>query len=123
MMTVNIEAQKQKLTAEQSEIEAELSKIGFKLNGEGWETKPIEGETEMEFRDEQADEMEDMEERQATKSTLVARLNNITRALQKIAAGNYGQCEISGEEIEADRLAANPAARTCKQHLDQEDTL
>ena len=34
-----------------------------------------------------------------------------------IAAGTYGTCEVSGEQIEEDRLEADPAARTCKAHM------
>lgn len=71
----------------------------------------------------EADEVEDWNERRATLSQLEIRYNNIKHALKKIADSDYGICEVSGEPIEVDRLDANPAARTCKQHLDQEDTL
>lgn len=122
-MTPNIESLKQKLEAEKGEIEAELAKIGYRLNNGRWETKPIEDEADIEFRDEVADEMEDMEERRATEATLVKRLSNVDIALAKIAQDNYGRCEVGDETIEAERLEANPAARTCKQHFDQEDLL
>ena len=45
------------------------------------------------------------------------------RALQKIKAGAYGVCEISGEPIEVERLAANPAARTTLANADREKEL
>ena len=38
-------------------------------------------------------------------------------ALERIEKGTYGICEVGNEEIEEDRLNANPAARTCKAHL------
>ena len=120
-MIANIESLKQKLETEKAELETELNKIGYKLNGDRWETKPIEDEADMEFRDEVADEMEDMEERRATEDALVKRLSNVNIALAKIANNDYGRCEVGGEEIEAERLEANAAARTCKRHLDQED--
>ncbi len=56
--------------------------------------------------------------------TELAELENqygaITRALQKITDGSYGICEISGEPIEAARLQANPSARTCISHKEEE---
>lgn len=65
-----------------------------------------------------ADRTEEYDERRATLATLEGRLNDIKRALKKIEAGTYGICEVSGEEIEEDRLEVNPAARTCKEHMD-----
>lgn len=70
-----------------------------------------------------ADEIETWNERRATAAVLETRYRNVMRALDKIATGTYGICEISGEPIEAERLIANPAARTCIQHLDDEATL
>lgn len=70
-----------------------------------------------------ADQSEDWAERRGTLDALEARYNNINRALEKIDKGNYGICEICEKEIEEDRLEANPAARTCKEHMDDEDTL
>jgi RNA polymerase-binding transcription factor DksA len=50
-------------------------------------------------------------------------LNTVVHALGKIEAGTYGVCEVSGMDIEEDRLEANPAARTCKAHMAEEATL
>jgi Tfp pilus assembly PilM family ATPase len=46
-------------------------------------------------------------------------LQEVMTALTKIEEGTYGTCEVSGDEIETDRLEANPAARTCKAHMNQ----
>ncbi|HVV14792.1 MAG TPA: TraR/DksA C4-type zinc finger protein [Candidatus Paceibacterota bacterium] len=73
--------------------------------------------------DELADKVESLEEENEENAALKARLGDIKRALGKIADGTYGICEISGENIEEDRLEANPAARTCKEHMDSEGTL
>jgi RNA polymerase-binding transcription factor DksA len=67
-----------------------------------------------------SDNAEAAEEAIATLALLETRYRTINRALTKIANGTYGTCEICGEPIEADRLHANPAARTCKKHLDDE---
>ncbi|MDA2115171.1 yteA family sporulation protein [Bacillus cereus] len=43
-------------------------------------------------------------------------LDDTKHALQKIEAGTYGICEVSGEEIPFERLEAMPTATTCVQH-------
>ena len=40
-------------------------------------------------------------------------LADLDLALEKVTAGTYGQCEVCGRPIEATRLEARPAARTC----------
>jgi|ERR1700688_1030563 len=40
-------------------------------------------------------------------------LDDLDRALARLAAGNYSVCERCGVQIAADRLVARPAARTC----------
>ena len=47
----------------------------------------------------------------------------ILKALEKIEKGEYGTCEVCAAEIEEDRLEANPSARTCKAHVDEEGGL
>jgi RNA polymerase-binding transcription factor DksA len=37
----------------------------------------------------------------------------------QIEKGAYGTCKICGEKIEEDRLEANPAAQTCKLHMNE----
>jgi DnaK suppressor protein len=41
------------------------------------------------------------------------RLAEIDSGLDRLAAGRYGDCERCGQSIDAERLAARPAARTC----------
>lgn len=69
------------------------------------------------------DRSEDWQENRGTLDLLETRLNNVKRALQKIADGNYGLCEICQNPIEEDRLSIHPSARTCKQHMVEEDKL
>ena len=119
--SLDIEALKAKLEAEKTLLQEELSGIAHKnpKNSKDWETVPTEsGETD--FHDEAADRIEDFEERQSETILLEKRLNNVERALAHIAGGTYGQCEICQMPIAKARLEANPEARTCKQHLDQE---
>jgi RNA polymerase-binding transcription factor DksA len=49
--------------------------------------------------------------------TLKARYQDIVLAMEKIDADTYGFCETCGAPVEQDRLNVNPAARTCKAHM------
>jgi RNA polymerase-binding transcription factor DksA len=50
---------------------------------------------------------------------IAGRLDDIDRALAKVADGSYGKCETCGEEIPEERLEALPAARYCLEHQAQ----
>jgi DnaK suppressor protein len=108
-------------------LEAELQVVEQELNELGWKN-PETGEyeatgdtldvtTPMADSNEAADQLEEYQERQGETSTLEARRKDVIDALAKIKDGSYGICEIGGEKIEEDRLEANPAARTCKAHM------
>lgn len=71
----------------------------------------------------QADAAESAEERVTTLAELETRYRDISRALIKITDGTYGICEVSGAAIEPERLQANPAARTCIAHKEEEYSL
>lgn len=115
---INTDQFKEKLLAEQKTLEEELRGIAiFNTETDLWEATPdteLIGETD---ENDAADRFEDFEERTSMVTTLQARLTDVGAALEKIANGTYGICEVSGEPIEADRLEANPAARTNKAHM------
>lgn len=115
---------KEKLEAEKANLVSELDAVGNRNPNDkgGWEAKP-DTLGMSDSRDEVAERLEELGERQATEVTLEARLANVILALEKIEAGKFGTCEISGEQIEEDRLEINPAARTCKTHINEEDSL
>lgn len=122
---VNIEAMKERLTAELATVEAELTTVGRKNpdNPADWQpTPPVEDAAATES-DELADKIEDFEQNTAILKQLEIQASAIKLALEKIESGTYGTCEISGEAIEEDRLEVNPSARTCKAHMDQEGSL
>jgi RNA polymerase-binding protein DksA len=54
-------------------------------------------------------------------ATMERELAQIDRALQHIADGSYGICEIGGEPIPVERLEARPAATLCIQHQREQD--
>lgn len=47
---------------------------------------------------------------------LLAEIEELDRALQKVEEGTYGRCEVCGKEIPAARLEAGPGARFCVEH-------
>lgn len=108
-----------------AELTEELQAIGVKNPevAEDWTAIPEGVETGEADPNIGADRVEEWEERRATLAALETRFNNIRRALKKIDDGTFGICELSGEPIEEDRLNANPAARTCKAHLNNEADL
>jgi DnaK suppressor protein len=44
-------------------------------------------------------------------------LADVEAALQRLDAGTYGTCQVCGEPIADDRLAADPTAARCEQHV------
>lgn len=107
------------LEAEKAKLEAELATIGRKNpnNPEDWEA--VQGETNVDYadRNEMGDAIEQYEENTGILKQLETRLNNVNKSLQAIEEGTYGICSVSGQPIELDRLEANPAAQTCKAHM------
>lgn len=65
-----------------------------------------------------ADRFEETTTNEGITSALEERLKNVNDALARIAAGTYGICTASGEQIPTERLLANPAAETCVEHAD-----
>src|SRR6267154_327389 len=118
---MNTEHFKQKLEGELKQVEKELNELGWKDPSTGeWEAtgKNLDVTTPMADSNEAADQLEELVERQGETSTIEAHRKDIIDALAKIEQGTYGTCEVGAEIIEEDRLEANPAARTCKTHMD-----
>lgn len=113
---------KTKLEEEKKLLEEELATVGRRNpdNPKDWE--PTQGESELDptDRNDLADNIEKYEENSEILKELEIRYNNILLALKKLDEGKYGICEVGGEKIEDDRLDANPAARTCKKHINKE---
>ncbi len=58
----------------------------------------------------------EQDEIMALANDLRAQLDDVQHALGKLDSGAYGVCEVCGEPIPDDRLAALPATRFCMQH-------
>lgn len=116
---MNTDIYKERLLAEQANLEKELATVG-RINPDNpadWEAVPVDpGEHEVD-PNERADHIEEYENNTAILKQLEIQLQDVKDALLKIEAGTYGICEVSGHPIEKGRLNANPAARTCMEHM------
>jgi RNA polymerase-binding transcription factor DksA len=112
------ERYKSRLEEEKAKLEGELKSVGRRnpSNPGDWEAVPSETGSEPDPSD-QAEHQEGYRENAAILDDLEIRYNEVLAALERIEAGTYGTCEAGGEEIEEERLAADPAARTCTHHL------
>ncbi len=109
------------LTDLKTQLATELSTIAvFNEKTGDWEVRMDDVVTLESDSNESADFEEEADERIATLAELETRYRNVIRALHKIESGTFGLCEICGGKIEADRLAANLAARTCTEHMEDE---
>ncbi|HEY6021568.1 MAG TPA: TraR/DksA C4-type zinc finger protein [Candidatus Paceibacterota bacterium] len=111
---------KDKLQDELESLENSLHDIASfnKETGE-WEAKGEDMETMSPTQDsnEFADQLEEFDEHREELPALQTRWSEVKHALEKINNGTYGTCEVDNEPIGEDRLEANPAARTCKEHM------
>ena len=103
---------KEKLLEEKRILEEEITSLGVLTVT----TSQHEVKAEIEVDPAENMALADMFEVEQTKDAVLDQLENrlmsVERALEKIAKGIYGMCEVSGEKIEHARLEANPAART-----------
>jgi RNA polymerase-binding transcription factor DksA len=116
---INTEYFKEKLLAEKVSLVKDLSSVG-RINPDNpndWEATPGDVNERSADRNKLADNVEEYEARTATLKELEGSLKDVMDALEKIESGKYGICEVSGKQIELDRLEANPSSRTCKEHL------
>jgi len=108
-----------KLLEEKTKLEGELATIGTHEEGSSnWEAvQTLEDESINADVNEVADKIEEYRNNESIVNNLETQLVAVNDALKKLDEGTYGICEISGHPIEQDRLEANPAARTCKEHM------
>lgn len=115
---------KKKLEEELAVLEGELKTVGIQdpENPSEWTATQPEENISPADENEVADTIDDFENNAAILRDLEIRYNNVKLALDKIEKGTYGICEINNHPITEDRLDANPAARTCKEHMDTDLT-
>lgn len=115
---MNTDNFKKRLLEEKESLEHELERIGRRNPHNTADFEATPGETgKAADEGDQAEILESYAENTALVHELELRHTDVLDALAKIDAGTYGVCEVSEEPIEAERLEADPAARTCKSHL------
>lgn len=125
-MAIDTTIYKEKLAEMVSRITRDLETVGIRNpdNPDDWvPTPPPDEDGPDADPNDVADRVEESDEHAATLAELEREYNDVLRALKKTGDGTYGICEVCGKEIEADRLDANPAARTCKAHMEEEAML
>jgi DnaK suppressor protein len=116
---------KERLEESLADVTRELKDLGIHNpdNEADWIATPVGTDVGEADENVSADKAEELEERDAVLADLERRYNAVRSALARIEGGTYGICEIGGEAIEPARLDANPAARTCVLHREDEATL
>ncbi|HEU4677410.1 MAG TPA: TraR/DksA C4-type zinc finger protein [Candidatus Paceibacterota bacterium] len=120
-MRDNIETYRAKLDELLRDVVTELKSVGIHNpeNPADWEAVP-EGDIEEPDPNDHADVVEGWDERRGIVAALEGRYNSIVAALGRIHDGTYGECVVCGRPIEDERLDANPAARTCIEHREED---
>ena len=105
---------RQKLIDELTILEGDLSEIAV-LKDDNWTAV---SDTEGYDNDDERQRSVEYIRRRTKVESLEGRFNNIKKALEGMKTGTYGICEVSGKDIEIERLMANPAARTNLENKD-----
>lgn len=108
------------LEEELSLLTHELGSVG-RVNPENkndWEAVAADGNIDKAEAEERASEITDFEDRSSVEFALEGRSNKIKAALTRLDEGTYGTCATCQSPIEEARLEANPAANTCKAHME-----
>ena len=112
---------KNKLLAEKAVLINDLKEIAVIKNrkaSDDWEAIPdnrMYGHSA--DPNETGDRIESYEKNTALVRQLETRLMEVDASLNNIETGKYGICVVCKKKIELDRLEANPAAPTCKEHM------
>lgn len=118
-MPIDTEYFKKKLLEEKKRLETELSSVAANNpdSPSDWQPLPVDRDVSQADDNTVADSIEEFEDNTAITNTLEARYKDVRSGLDKIEKGVYGTCQVCGKEIDFDRLDANPAARTCREHM------
>lgn len=110
------------LSEERQKLEEQLGSIAHRTpdSPRDWEVTPPDLNITSGSKDEDADQEEELENRTGVELALESRLHDINDAFERIKHGFFGICAVGKEEIDEARLKANPAARTCMEHAENE---
>ncbi|MCX6754928.1 MAG: TraR/DksA C4-type zinc finger protein [Candidatus Nomurabacteria bacterium] len=118
-MPLNKQKIKEDLEKERDVLVGQMGDMG-KMNPETgeWEAQPEAQDFPEADSNDQADRFEEYESRSSMIKDLGTRLKNILFSIKNINKVSFGKCTVCGKEIELARMKANPAATTCKKHLE-----
>ncbi len=107
-----------RLEEEKERLESRMGSVGQRNPAvpNDWEIAPTTDSGEADLVD-QADIVVEREQKAAILHDLEARYDAVLAALERLGKGTYGTCAICGKKIEEARLAADPAATTCREHM------
>lgn len=100
------------LESEREQLEDELAEHGHKSDDSDWTATATGFEEQEPDIIDSADRFEELATNVPIVEGAEKRLADVVHAIQKMEAGTYGICEVSGKEIPVERLRANPEART-----------
>lgn len=100
--TLDLESIRARLVARYAELGGDIARLEREMDA------PLDADFA-----EQANEIEEIETMEALESGKLAEQAAIRAALEALAAGRYGICEVCGGEIAPGRLAALPTAVRC----------
>jgi len=104
---------KEKLELQKKSLQKELESFATedpKLK-HNWDTKYPNREDG--DKDEEADEVQEYDNKLSLEYSLESKLKDVNMALEKMTNGTYGACEKCGKKISEERLLACPEAKTC----------
>lgn len=105
-----LEARRAEVSDEIAQLEEQAMNIN-QTEGYGVKNHPAEDATEI----------YDRERSLAVGAVMQRELEQIDHALERIAAGTYGVCEVCGRPIPVERLEARPIATLCIEHQRERD--
>ncbi|MEQ8949299.1 TraR/DksA C4-type zinc finger protein [Parvibaculum sp.] len=100
-------------TAFEKALRAELDELRAQSETSAQSRAPVTLDQQSVGRLSRMDAMQAQAMAQATERRRLARIKQVEAALKRIEDGEYGYCLTCGEEIEAKRLATDPAAPLC----------
>ena len=116
MTHVDLDDMRALLDAEKAQLEEDLAAHGKNVTGTNWEGSSSDIHTNPADFTEVADQIEELTTNVPLVEELERRYRDINDALKRVDDNKFGLCDVCNIEIPADRLEANPAAKTCIEH-------
>ena len=120
---MDISTYEQRLEEEKDLLEKELGGVAVANDHAdgGWQAKEDDFSSEPPSVDpvEVGAELESLTRNESITNELEERFHQVEEALARIKHGSFGLCTQCGEQIEEERIEANPAAPTCIAHMEE----